>query len=764
MTPAPVSLVRLHLRVTGTVQGVGFRPFVHRIASARGLSGWVRNDGTGVQIEVEGPEEAVEGFRRDLEDDAPPLARIRAVTVHHLEPLGSRGFEIRDSGRDGERDAPIPPDAATCDACLAELRDPADRRFRYPFINCTDCGPRYTIIRAVPYDRPDTTMASFTMCPACRREYEDPADRRFHAQPNACPACGPSVELRDPRGERLETGDPLSASVAMLEAGRILAVKGLGGFHLACDASSEEAVKALRRRKGREEKPFAVMAAGLDAARRIARIGPAERDLLTAPERPIVFLQKKPGHPLAPSVAPGLRDFGVMLPYTPLHHLLMEGRYPALVMTSGNLTDEPIAFAHDDALRRLGGIADAFLVHDREIETRADDSVARVVGSREVIVRRSRGYAPAPLFLPREGPPVLAVGADLKNVPAVTRRDRIHLAHYIGDLGNLDAQEAFREAVAHLESLLGVKPAIVAHDLHPRYASTRYALALAGVERVAVQHHRAHIASVMAEAGLEEKVVGVALDGTGFGDDGTVWGGEFLAGDLSGFRRVARLSTVPMPGGDAAAREGWRMAVAQLQEAFPDLGPGEEARYLRGADPAKVETVSRMARQGVNAPLTSSMGRLFDAVSALAGVATVSTYEGQAAMELEGAAGEGLLEPYPFSVRRNGEIHVVETVPLIRAVAEDVLDGVSAGVIAGRFHASVVRMVVETCGCVADREGVDRVALSGGCFQNALLLAGSLEALQQAGFRVFTHALLPPNDGCIAAGQAAMALARQTRR
>jgi hydrogenase maturation protein HypF len=752
--------IRRHFVVRGIVQGVGFRPFVYRIAEENGLVGWVRNEPGGVQIEVEGDVVGIEAFARALRASPPSQARITSIGETTLEVRGFDGFTIEKSGGEADRTAFIPPDIATCSPCTLELFQRENRRFRYPFINCTDCGPRYTIIREIPYDRPFTTMDAFEMCPDCRREYEDPGDRRFHAQPNACPVCGPAVKLTDASGREEKTDDPIGTAFHHLRAGAIVAVKGLGGFHLACDASNEEAVRTLRERKHREEKPFALMAPDPGTARTFAIFSEAEEKRLLSPERPIVLLAKKPGGPIAENVAPRNKFWGVMFPYTPLHWLLAKTNIPALVMTSGNLTDEPIAYRSEEALLRLGGIADFFLLHDREIETRADDSITRVVGGREVVMRRSRGYVPRPVFLPLSGPPVLAVGPDLKNTVCLTRGDAAFLSHHIGDLENVEALASLRHAVAHLEKILDVRPSLVAHDLHPGYASTRFALSLEGLPRFGVQHHHAHIASVMAENGLTERVIGVAFDGTGYGTDGTVWGGEFLVADLASFRRAAHLDPVPLPGAEAAIREGWRMAVAHLAASFDDISADALALALPGVERDHLEVVLRMARSRINAPMTTSLGRLFDAVSALTGVALRSSFEGQAAMELEGIADPGEGKPYPFAFREEEGREIIETAPLVRAVAQEVREGTAPGAVSRDFHATLVAIVLGTCERIAEREGIDRVALSGGCFQNAVLLEGCLKALASAGFRVFTHACVPPNDGGIALGQAAVALAQ----
>jgi hydrogenase maturation protein HypF len=749
--------VRSEVRVEGIVQGVGFRPFVHQLASRLGLSGLVGNDAGGVFAEVEGAAGAVEAFVRALTLEAPPLAVVYRVTTRPLPVLGEDGFAIAPSVPGGERTALVSADSATCADCLRELRDPADRRHRYPFVNCTNCGPRFTIVRDVPYDRPNTTMASFAMCADCAREYHDPADRRFHAQPVCCPACGPSLRLLGRDGQAVD-GEPLAAAAGLLLAGRVVAVKGLGGYHLAADADSQEAVAALRARKHREDKPFAVMAADLDAAGRLCLVGPAEAALLASPRRPIVLLRRRQGAPLAPSVAPGNRFLGVLLPYTPLHHLLLDEVARPLVLTSGNVSDEPIAYVDAEALERLGGIADAFLLHDRPVHVRTDDSVVRAFRGRELPLRRSRGYAPQPLALPWAFPrQVLACGAELKSTFCLAKGRHAFVSHHIGDLENYETLRAFTEGVAHFQRLFEVAPEVVVHDLHPEYLSTKYALERQGVELVGVQHHHAHVAACLADNGEQGPVIGVGFDGLGYGPDGTIWGGELLVADLAGFERAGHLETVPLPGGAAAIREPWRMAAAYLDAAYPDGPPGGLAVAARNSD--RWERVLAVARAGVRSPPTSSAGRLFDAVAAILGVRDQVNYEGQAAIELEQLADPAEAGTYRAGVSGSRPLRVRAT-DLVRAVVDDLLAGVGPAAVAGRFHNGVALAVVEAAQVLREQTGLDTVALSGGVFQNLLLLDRTVTWLEERGFRVLTHSRVPPNDAGISLGQAAVAAAR----
>jgi hydrogenase maturation protein HypF len=756
---------RVGVRVEGVVQGVGFRPYVHALATGLGLVGHVGNDGGGVFIEVEGDGPALDRFLDRLPREAPPLAAIERVTTADLPATGDDGFTIVASAAgDGAR-TPVGPDVATCDACLAEVRDPHDRRHRYPFTNCTDCGPRYTIVRDVPYDRARTTMAGFAMCDDCAREYHDPADRRFHAQPLCCPACGPRLRLvtRDGAGV---AGDPLAAAAARLRHGEVLAVKGLGGYHLAALASHEAAVTALRARKHREDKPFAVMVADLAAARRLCQVDADDAVLLADRARPIVLLPRRPDADVAGAVAPGNRALGLMLPYTPLHHLLLAEVGAPLVMTSGNRSDEPIAHRDDDAAARLGAIADAFLVHDRPIHVRADDSVVRMIAGRPTPLRRSRGYAPAPLTLPWQAPrPVLAVGAEQKSTVCLATGGRAILSHHLGDLDDFETFRAFEQAIGHLTRLFDLRPAVVAHDLHPDYRSTAWARDLDGVELVGVQHHHAHVAACLADNGEAGPVVGVAFDGTGYGSDGTIWGGEILVADLADAERVGHLAPVPLPGGAAAVRQPWRMAAVHLAAAFGDTPPHGLA--VRGRHAERWDDVLAIAAAGVNAPPTSSVGRLFDAVAAILGVRDEVTYEGQAAIELEQRADPGEQRAYPVGIRGGdegdgGRFQLVGA-DLVRAVVADLARGLPVASVAARAHHGLAAAVVAACERVRADRGLETVALSGGVFQNVLLTERTVRDLAGAGFRVLTHHRVPPNDGGISLGQAVVAAARDRR-
>jgi hydrogenase maturation protein HypF len=769
---------RAQVRVEGTVQGVGFRPYVHRLAGELGLAGFVLNDSRGVLLEVEGSAAAVEEFLARLRPEGPPLAVLERLTVQEREPTGRGGFEIRPSPRGEPANAAVTPDSATCPDCLRELLDPVDRRHRYPFINCTNCGPRFTIVRGIPYDRPFTTMAGFEMCADCRAEYDDPSDRRFHAQPNACPRCGPSVRLVRADGSRADGSevagagdrDPVAAAAAALRDGRIVAVKGIGGFHLACRADDEPTVATLRARKHREDKPFALMAASPEAAAELVSLGAAERELLCAQQRPIVLAPRRRRAPVAPSVAPGALELGVMLPYSPLHHLLLaDCGLDALVMTSANVSDEPIAYRDEDALRRLAEIADLLLVHDRPIQTRTDDSVLRVVsapeGRRRLFLRRSRGCVPASLALPDAAArPLLACGAELKNTFCVAKGDRAWVGHHIGDLQNYETLSSFSEGIEHFERLFAVAPEVVVHDLHPEYLSTQYALEREGTEPIGVQHHHAHLAACLAEHGQPGPAVGAIFDGTGYGIDGTVWGGELLVGDVADFRRAGHLTVVRLPGGERAIREPWRMACAWLAAAesmrseggAPQLPPA-----LRERVPERAwRQVGGLVDSGLSSPLTSSMGRLFDAVAALCGVRTAVNYEGQAAIELEAACDPLEHGSYSIELVQDTALLLIDPRQTIRAVAADVARGVPPGAVASRFHAAVASVTVDACSLLADAHDTDLVVLSGGVFQNRRLLEAVAGGLGAAGLRVLIPEQLPIGDGGISYGQAAVAARR----
>ncbi|WP_029112606.1 carbamoyltransferase HypF [Mycobacterium sp. URHB0044] len=751
---------RLRARVHGVVQGVGFRPFVYTTAAALGLSGSVRNDSSGAIIEIEGSPEDVDDFLGALRNRPPPLAVVEAVDTEAIPLVGGTGFVIGDSSRSTGSRTLASPDIAMCAECAAEQRDHNDRRYRHPFVNCTNCGPRFTIIGSLPYDRAATTMASFTMCADCAREYTDPADRRFHAQPVCCPACGPTLRYRD-RDGRLTNGDAgLQAARRLLREGGVLAVKGVGGYHLACDAADEQAVTELRRRKRRGDKPFAVMVPDVAAARTIATIDDAAARVLASPQRPIVLLPRRTGSDVADAVAPNNPDLGVLLAYTPLHVLLfgLPGDEPGprtLVMTSGNLGGEPICYADDDAIDRLTHLADGWLMHDRDILVPCDDSVIRVVDGAVLPIRRSRGYAPLPVALPVAVPPTLAVGADLKNTFAVAERKYAWLSQHIGDMDDVATLSAFGAAERHMEALTGVVPEVIVADAHPGYRSTSWAERHAGDRPVRlVQHHHAHVAAVMAEHGLDgsEPVCGFAFDGTGYGPDGAVWGGEVLLADYKGYQRLAHLKYVPLAGGDVSVLRPYRMALAHLWAAGL---PWDEDLPPVAACPADERRVLALQLEnGVGCVPTSSMGRLFDAVSALVGVRHVVASEAQAAIELEGlsrAADPGE-RSYSFTLDSGQpSAVVVDPGPVLAAVIADLRAGATPAVIGARFHRAVAALVVELAGL---DEASDRtVALSGGVFQNALLLHLTLDCLRGKGFRVITHRHVPPNDGGLALGQ-----------
>jgi len=750
------TIIRRRFLISGIVQGVGFRPFVFRLARELGLSGWVRNIPAGVEMEVQAAAEALDSFQHSLTHDLPPLAVVTSSSAEDIPPITEHGFTILPSA-DGEKNIQVAPDSALCGDCLRELFDPADRRYRYPFITCTNCGPRYSIITAIPYDRPRTTMAAFPLCPDCRREYDDPADRRFHAQPIACPACGPKLRLLDhdatPAAER---DDALVQAVQLLRAGYILAVKGIGGYHLAVDACNPEAVRRLRERKKRDEKPFAVMAADLATARRLAVLGAMEERLLTGPESPIVIAAKAPDCPVAPLVAPANGWLGLMLPYAPLHHLLMRDHFSALVMTSGNVSDEPVAFEDSDALKRLNGIADYFLVHDRPIHIRSDDSVMRVFQGKPLFYRRARGYAPRAVRLPFGTPPLLAVGAELKGAVCLVQGEQAFLSQHIGDLQNSSTCDSFRHTIRHLSGILEISPQAVACDLHPDYLSSVHA-AESGLPLTRIQHHHAHLAACMAENGLDGTVIGIIFDGTGLGEDGTIWGGEFLVGGYDGFQRAGNFLPVPLAGGDAAVREPWRMALAWLYRSL-----GKEAFNLdhpaaRRLNDTEKGIFAAMLERGLNAPLTSSCGRLFDAAAAVLDVRQTVSYDGQAAIELEALAEEAEVPgTYSYDIHTDERL-VIDFTPLFADLLADHAAGVGTGAMAYRFHATVARAAVDACTRIAAQSGLNRVVLSGGVFQNRLLTEMVYTGLLDRGLHIFTHRLVPPNDGGIALGQAAIA-------
>ena len=788
---------RRRLRVTGVVQGVGFRPFVYRLAKQHDLAGWVRNTSTGVEIEVEGSAAMLDSFAAALRAEAPALARLDAITEVEAECVGAAGFEIVESHTSARTDALIPADVATCCDCFAETADPEARRFGYPFTNCTNCGPRFTIIRGVPYGRDQTTMAAFEMCDECEAEYRDPADRRFHAEPIACPNCGPTVWVEtsgaapspqpspckgegvpvpspqpSPPGEGVPVplprpspckgkceADALRRVGELLRGSRIVAIKGLGGFHLACDARNAPAVQMLRERKGRAAKPFALMVKDLPEARRLCEISEFEESILLSYERPIVLLKRRADADVSDCVAPGNAYLGLMLPYTPLHALIFEQSPPALVMTSGNLAEEPLCHTNDSARRKLGRLADHFLMHNREIQAPCDDSVVRPAGPTEIIrIRRARGFVPNAIELPIECPEILACGAEQKNTFCIAWDRRAVLSQHIGDLDTAETFDYYRYAIEHLKSLFNRAPGIIAHDLHPDYLSTRYALEQQGARLIGVQHHHAHIASCLAENRRTERCIGVALDGTGYGTDSTVWGGEVLVADLAQFERVGHLSLVRLPGGEAAVRDPRRIAAAYIYVAYGNAFERAAKKLELDLTGVERQVLRRQIETGLNSPWTSSAGRLFDAVSAAIGVCRERTYEGQPAIELEMAADECETGEYEVSVRSEDSI-VMDGVSVFRSAVEDRVSGTPANVVSARFHNTMVRLAARACELVRERTGLNLVALSGGVFQNALMLVRLRKLLERGGFEVITHSQVPPNDGGISLGQAAVAAA-----
>lgn len=761
------------IKVTGIVQGVGFRPFVFTLAERLALSGWVRNTSAGVDIVVEGSENAVNEFIDALWDEAPPLSHIDEILVDRQAPLGSTGFIITHSENDSKDFQPISPDVSICQDCLRELHDPIDRRYRYPFINCTNCGPRFTIINDIPYDRPNTTMAPFTMCAQCADEYHDPRNRRFHAQPIACPDCGPQVWLEVPGNEgsgiELIGDDAILKARALLKQGKILAVKGLGGFHLACDATNANAVSRLRRKKLRVDKAFAVMLPNLKSVEHHCMVGSSSRKLLESPEKPIVILERRSGSTITREIAPGQTSIGVMLPYTPLHHLLIEpaADFPiALVMTSGNLSDEPIVTDNTQAIIHLKSLADAYLIHDRDIETRCDDSVVRSFQGTIYPVRRSRGYAPVPIHLPWNAPQILATGAQMKNTFCLTKNHYAFVSHYIGELDNYETSQAYETGIAHYERLFRIQPEVIVVDIHPDYLATRYGLDRAKSESlpvIQVQHHHAHIAACMAEHHVspDEAVIGISFDGTGYGDDGAIWGGEILIATYTAYQRRYHLNYTPLPGGDKAIQEPWRIALSWLGQAGiewdHDLPPVKWAQRLSSSQPEfppALHVIEQQLASRLNSPDTSSIGRLFDAVSSLIGLRHVVNYEAQAAIELE-----ALVAPHEFGVYAFAlDQALLDFTPVIREVVADYRLGINRSVIAARFHNTLAFAVQEAARQIRSETGLTKVVLSGGVWQNVTLLGRAVGLLKNDHFDVLIHQHVPPNDGGLSLGQAIVGL------
>ena len=751
-------IIARRVEVNGIVQGVGFRPFVYQLAGRYKIKGSVANTSSGVAMHIEGARKSIEAFCRDLAEKNPPLAHITDISLHEDIVNNDKAFTIVKSRAASIMNTLISPDVSVCDDCLHELFDPHDRRFRYPFINCTNCGPRYTIIDDIPYDRPKTSMKHFRMCSTCQAEYNDPKDRRFHAQPNACKECGPHVSLYDNAGNSIPTLNPIEKTATLLKQGYIVAVKGLGGFHLAVDSENNAAVASLRKRKHREEKPFAIMSYGVDQIRKYAHIEPEEERLLISHQRPIVLLKKRVPNTISPAVAPRNRYFGAMLPYTPLHYLLLSHDFSALVMTSGNLSEEPIAIDNTDAFHRLSPIADYFLTHDRDIYLRSDDSIVKRTAGSLRMIRRSRGYVPVPVSLGRVVPSILACGAELKNTVCLTKNNQAFLSQHIGDLQNQASYEFFQTTVQHMKKILDISPQIITFDLHPDYLSTRYAEEQKDIQSIQVQHHHAHIVSAMTENMLDGPVIGLALDGTGFGTDGAIWGGEVLVAEIETFSREAHFAYVAMPGSEAAIKEPWRMAVSYLNDAFGDEFWNMDLPLLRDVDHQKLKIVVEMISKKINTPATSSLGRLFDGVAAIIGVRNNVFFEGQAAMELEMLAEQNIRAIYDYDWATKERRYIL-TEPIIRGIVKDMARGITPSAISGKFHQTLIHLFADICDVIRKETGLNHVVLSGGVFQNAILLTGLIKKLEKNAFQVFANAKIPTNDGGICLGQAMVAAA-----
>ncbi|HEX3028902.1 MAG TPA: carbamoyltransferase HypF [Clostridia bacterium] len=762
-------LTRFIININGIVQGVGFRPFVYNLARTCRINGWVNNFPGGVHIDAEGTEESVKNFIRRLREDAPPLSSIDTFHVESAATLGYSDFEIKESSSESTHEAYISGDVSVCEDCLAEMNNPNNRRYRYPFINCTNCGPRFTITNGIPYDRINTTMSTFPMCEECAKEYHNPSDRRFHAQPIACSKCGPSLSLLDSSGKRVSQGNEIEKAIEFLNEGRIIAIKGLGGYHLACDAKNGQAVLELRKRKHRDGKPFALMAKNIEVVLEYCFVTKKEAEILQDVKKPIVLLHRKSDFNLAVDyISPDNDKIGIMLPYTPLHHLLFTGNIELLVMTSGNRSGEPIYYKDDEVIRGLGGIADYFLVNNRDIFIRTDDSVSGIFRDKECIIRRSRGYVPFPIDIsstlkaleyPLDRiPSVLACGGELKNTYCLTKGSKAFISHHIGDLENIETLMSFEAGIRHFKRIFSVAPELVAFDKHPDYLSTKFAHSLVGITQIPIQHHHAHIASCMAENNLAEKVIGVAFDGTGYGDDGKIWGGEFFIGDYSSFERQAHFEYIPLPGGEIGIKEPWRMAVSYLLQNYEeDLVP-DKLPFLNQIGTDKINIVIQQIKKQINAPLTSSVGRLFDAVSSLIGLCNVIEYEGQAAIRLEKNAwiDKDYLYPYEIIYRNSG--YQISVQQLILALVEDIGKGRDISQVSGAFHRTVASITLDVCLLLREKSAINNVVLSGGVFQNRILLGLTLDNLEKNGFHVYTHSKVPANDGGISLGQAAIAL------
>lgn len=757
------------VKINGIVQGVGFRPFVYNLACSCNIKGWVNNFSGGVYIVAEGTADDIESFLKRLRAEAPPLSIIDSFSAESSDLKGYTCFEIRKSSTERSPQAYISPDIAVCSDCLREMNDPKNRRYRYPFINCTNCGPRFTITKGIPYDRINTTMSTFPMCGECENEYLEPSDRRFHAQPVACDKCGPELMLLDADGELIAQGRETETAIELLKSGKIIAIKGLGGYHLACDAENTDAIRQLRSRKRRDGKPFALMGKNMDVIRDYCFVSEKEAKLLQSVMRPIVLLDRKPAiGPQSDLISPDNDKIGIMLPYTPLHHLLFESELKLLVMTSGNISNEPIFFKDDEAIRGLRKIADYYLTNNRDIFIRTDDSVLSVFRNKECLIRRSRGYVPLPIDISAvfngfeknkiRVPSILACGGELKNTFCITKGDKAFLSHHIGDLENIETMLSFEQGIEHFKNIFSISPEIAAFDMHPDYLSTKYAEELTGIIKFPIQHHKAHIASCMVENGITGKVIGLAFDGTGYGDDGKIWGGEFFVGDYSRFERRAHFEYVPLPGGDAAIKEPWRMALSYLYEIYGEAAIPFDLPFFKSVETEKLNIVLQQISKRINSPLTSSVGRLFDAVSAICGLSTVIEYEGQAAIRLEKHAKARNAGSYPYETVEKNEKYQISIRKMLEAIVYDVLSGRDISEISAAFHKTLSQISVDICKKLRSEYGINQVALSGGVFQNRLLLGLTIDGLEAQGFSVYTHSKVPTNDGGLSLGQTAIAL------
>ncbi|MEA3414862.1 MAG: carbamoyltransferase HypF [Thermodesulfobacteriota bacterium] len=750
------SYIARKLKINGIVQGVGFRPFVYNLANKFVLKGEIANNSSGVSIHIEGTGENIESFCSNLFKTHPPLVHLSEISFNEKPVEHFKDFSIVKSKSKGLKSTLVSPDISVCDNCLRELFDPNDRRYKYPFINCTNCGPRYSIINDIPYDRSNTSMKNFKMCSRCEAEYNNPSNRRFHAQPNACADCGPHVFLKDNTGKNIQTNNPVEKTASLLKQGYIVAIKGIGGFHLAANATDNDAVVRLRKRKHREEKPFAIISYSLEQIRKYAFIETEEEKLLNSIQRPIVLLQKKRPNPLAKEISPNNQYVGVMLPYAPLHYLILTFGFTALVMTSGNISEEPLSINNEDAFDRLENIADYFLIHNRDIYLRSDDSIIKRIAGKARFIRRSRGYVPVPVFLKQSVPQILACGAMLKNTVCLTRKKTAFISQHIGDLENAATYDFFRLTIDHLKKILGIDPEIIACDLHPDYLSTRYAKEQHGVELIQVQHHHAHIVSCMAENQLDDTVLGLSFDGTGYGTDGSIWGGEILIVEPECFRRTASLSYVPMPGSTAAIKEPWRMAISYLYQAFGEEFWNLDLPLLKEIEEKKIKIITEMILKKINSPLTSSIGRLFDGISAIIGMKNHVSFDGQAAMDLEMLADNNRETTYDYEWL-SGNTYKIFTEPIVCGVVKDMEAGIHASRISSKFHITLIKLFSELCEVIKKESGLNRIVLSGGVFQNSILLTGLIKFLEEKNFEVFTHTTVPANDGGVSLGQAMVA-------